>query len=319
MILALLLALAVQDFPSRALHPHAGSTDDARLTPEGKLLVTRGAPDRTVKVWIAETGKLLYTLADKAEALAMSADGTSVAVGGAFATTVWDPANGGQTQKLETGWTGHLAYSRDGKALTTVSARPQTLTVARWDLKGGQKTKSFDIPMAKDTIWRALGADGTLLALPMPDRTVRVWDVEKEKEVQRLAGHGDKVTALSFSPDGRALVTAGSDHTVRIWDVESGRERKRLSDGYEADPQIAFSRDGAVMAVVADAGIEFWETKSDRKISVYRPPSTGVFVASFVEIAADAKTLIAGGLFIAKDAPKDKKTTGPLYFWKIKR
>ena len=277
MILVLILAIAAQDAPSRALHPHAGSTDDARLTPEGKLLVTRGAPDRTVKVWIVDTGKLLYTLADKAEGLAMSADGTSVAVGGLIATTLWDPASGGQTQKLDTGWTGHLAYSRDGKALTTVSARPQALTVARWDVKSGQKTKSFDLPMTKDTIWRALGADGALLALPMADRT------------------------------------------IRIWDVETGRERKRLTEGYEVDPQIAFSRDGAVMAVVADAGIEFWDSKSDRRIAVYRLPSTGVFVASFVEIAADGKTLLAGGLFIAKDAPKDKKTTGPLYFWKIKR
>ncbi len=319
MILALLLALAAQEFPSRALHPHAGSTDDARLTPDGKLLVTRGAPDRTAKVWIVDTGKLLHTLADKAEGLAMNADGTSVAVGGAFATTLWDPASGGQTQKLDTGWTAHLAYSRDGKTLTTVSTRPQALSVARWELKGGRKSKSFDLPMTKDTIWRALGADGALLAVPMPDRTIRLWDVEKEKEIQRFAGHDDKVTALSFSPDGRTLVTAGSDHTVRIWDVETGRERKLLSGGYEADPQIAFSRDGAMMALVADAGIEFWDTKTGTKTYVYRPPSTGVFVASFVEIAADAKTLLAGGLFIAKDAPKDKKTTGPLYFWKLKR
>ena len=73
------------------------------------------------------------------------------------------------------------------------------------------------------------------------------------------------------------------------------------------------------MALVADAGIEVWDAKSDQRISIYRPPSTGVYVASFVEFSADTRTLLSGGLFIAKDAPKDRKTSGPLHFWKLKR
>src|SRR5262249_38218055 len=71
----------------------------------------------------------------------------------------------------------------------------------------------------------ALSPDGALLA--QADGTgVRVWDLEVNKELGRLAGHQGAVTALAFSPDGRRLATGSSDTTVLVWDVATMARRR---------------------------------------------------------------------------------------------
>ncbi|HKB39754.1 MAG TPA: hypothetical protein VKD72_25180, partial [Gemmataceae bacterium] len=64
----------------------------------------------------------------------------------------------------------------------------------------------------------ALSPDGSLLA--QADRTsTRVWDLEADKELSRLAGHQGNVTSVAFSPNGRSLATGSTDTTVLVWDV----------------------------------------------------------------------------------------------------
>ncbi len=140
MILALLLAIP-QEVPSRTLQPHAAETTAARLTPDGQLLVTLGLPDRTVKVWRVDAGKVLYELAEKADAFALSPDGALVGIGGAPQSTVWNAASGNRLQAFETGPTTALGFGPDGKTLLTISRKPKFdgLTVAAWDVESGAR------------------------------------------------------------------------------------------------------------------------------------------------------------------------------------
>src|SRR4051794_6430394 len=58
-----------------------------------------------------------------------------------------------------------------------------------------------------------------LPALPadFPEHVTRVFGDPRLR-------HGDRVTALAYSPDGRRLATASRDATVKVWDLGSGRE-----------------------------------------------------------------------------------------------
>lgn len=311
LILAALLAL--QDLPSRVLQPHGKSTDGALFTPEGKLLVTHGAPDRTVKVWIVDTGKQLYTLADAALAVAMTADGTRVAIAGSAVTTIWDPAGGNRLLTLESGPADAVAFSANGATLTTLGARK----VTQWNTKAGTKLLSFEFPV-KDLRARAVGAGGTRVALAYEDRTVHLWDVETQKEVLTLTVSEGKVTGAAFSPDGSRLATVGEDLTLRIWETSTGKELKRVAEGADPDSRLAFDAAGALLAVSSTAGVDVWDLKADRKVSTCRPPALGAFIPGALSFSADGRTLLAGGTMILKNAPKDAKTTGPLYFWKLK-
>lgn len=313
-LLLFALLACLQDLPSRVLQPHPTSTDAALLTPEGKLLVTVGSPDRVAKVWLVDTGKVLFTLADQTQVVAMTVDGIRVAAGGPTGTTLWDPASGNKLHTLESGPAKAMGFTADGKVLTTIAPRgAEALVVSRWEVRTGLQSGSFEIP----TTSKLIRTNGVLVAFAHPDKSIRVWDAASPKELAKLPG--GRTFALEIRPDGSRVVSYGEDHAYVIWDPSTGKELKRLIDGYGSDPAIGFSPHGEFLALIADAGIEIWDGMAEKKLSTVRMPDTGVFQVSALSFSADGRTLLGGGTLIAKIATKDLKTTGPLYFWKLKR
>ncbi|MYI63126.1 MAG: hypothetical protein F4105_16025 [Gemmatimonadetes bacterium] len=66
----------------------------------------------------------------------------------------------------------------------------------------------------------AFSPDGTTLASGAADGTVKLWDVEKRKEIDTLkkGDWGFIYSSVAFSPDGR-LLAAGAGDTVKLWNV----------------------------------------------------------------------------------------------------
>ncbi|XP_012694253.2 coronin-7 isoform X1 [Clupea harengus] len=57
-----------------------------------------------------------------------------------------------------------------------------------------------------------------LLASSSYDLTVRLWDLQSEKEVKKLKGHEDQIFGMAWSPDGKLLATVCKDGKVRVYD-----------------------------------------------------------------------------------------------------
>ena len=76
----------------------------------------------------------------------------------------------------------------------------------------------------------AFSPDGSLLALALSDKTVRLWDASTGREVRKLEGHTSSVRAVAFSPDGSLLASASGDETVRLWDASTGQELHKFED-----------------------------------------------------------------------------------------
>jgi eukaryotic-like serine/threonine-protein kinase len=129
-------------------------------SPDGRWILTGGYTSG-VFVWNAETGELVRALGEP---------------------SVLAKANNQPDAHVSSVY--HLAFSKDGKRLASVS----------WD----KKVLVWDVPGA--------GA---------------VWP-EKPKPKHRFL-HNDYVTCASFSPDSRFLATGSLDKTVRFWDLDNGR------------------------------------------------------------------------------------------------
>ena len=155
----------------------------------------------------------------------MRRDGQRVALAGPEAIEVLDPATGvviGQLPRKRHGLTSSklaLEFTGDGRHL----AIPDVGGLRLWNLESGAVVLLERSMYAHPKV--AQSPDGSLLAVGVEDRSVRVWDVKSGKERRTLRGHRDLVNSIAFSPDGRRLVTGSYDKSVRVWDVATGDVR----------------------------------------------------------------------------------------------
>ena len=90
----------------------------------------------------------------------------------------------------------------------------------------------------------AFSADGKRIVSGCRDKTIRIWDVETGKELQKYEGHSYSVISVAFSADEKRIFSGSEDKTVRIWNVETGKELKQYEGHSSFVNSVAFSADG---------------------------------------------------------------------------
>jgi general transcriptional corepressor TUP1 len=65
--------------------------------------------------------------------------------------------------------------------------------------------------------------DGRFLAAGAEDKTVKVWDIEKNNLQHTFHGHELDIYSLDFSADGRFIVSGSGDKKAKIWNMETGK------------------------------------------------------------------------------------------------
>jgi WD40 repeat protein len=218
-----------------SIQGHTAKVFSVTFSPDSKRLAT-ASEDKTVKVWNAQTGKELFTIGNPTGAvccacfshdsalLASTADGPTV--------KVWDATTGNKlfdlesnSSKLNSIFTS-VCFSRDGKYLAS----------------GSRDASGFSDPSGP------------------PDNSVRVWDLEKRKELLALRGHTAAVNSVCFSADGKRLASAANDRTVKVWDVATGQEAFSVKGHTDAVNSVCFSYDGKRLASASsDRTVKVWD------------------------------------------------------------
>ncbi|MEU5599270.1 XRE family transcriptional regulator [Streptomyces sp. NPDC020298] len=274
------------------------------FSPDGRHVAVAG-PGGAVSLFPATgTGRTppRATLGDQRrgylQALAVGADGRSVAATGQGGTAVWhlDPAWMHPDRPVRhLPAADSLAFSPHGDRLATAEA---DRTVRVRDLSGSRPWTTAELSGPTDRILAlAFSPDGRTLAGAGVDPTVRLWTLGvpagQGGAVQRpLTGHTGYVTSIAFSRDGHTLATGANDRTTRLWDLPGPALTGHSSSVYA----VTFSPDGRTLATGSfDHTVRLWSVagRHERPEAVLSGHDAAVNTVAF---APHRRVLASGSL-----------------------
>jgi WD40 repeat protein len=215
----------------RHVLPHAAAVLCVAFSADGKKLAT-GDAGMLVLLWNVETGEKLATLkglTGPITQVAFAADGKTLGAAGTRSGKLWDVETGREKMSFE----GRFALSPDGKTLATSRTGG---AIQLWDVGTGKegarleghKGTVFALAFAPDGKTLASGPSAGGLTGNEPDKTIKIWDVEKGKERATLVGHLKGIYSVTFAPDSKTLVAADFNGSMKLWDVQKAQVKATL-------------------------------------------------------------------------------------------
>ncbi len=159
--------------------PASDDFNGVAFAPDGQTFVTGGA-DKTVRVWDANSDRLILTLQ-------------------------------GHTEMVN-----EAIYSPDGTQIVSSSWDD---SVRLWDAKTGTEVRRFSGHNG-NTFGLAFTSDGKFLLTTSQDTTIRLWDVATGEELHRFTGHSDWIQEVAISPDSKFFISGAQDRTARVWRLD---------------------------------------------------------------------------------------------------
>lgn len=245
--------------------------------------VASASNDKTVQVWNATSGALLfsYTHNGAANSVAWSPNGALIASSGEDDVVRVVNANTGSSVIV---YKGHIAsvyevkFSPDNTRISSVSADK---TVRIWDAQTGNTDQVYSGHTAR--VWTAVWSpDGSKIASAGDDKTVQIWDVTSGQTLRTYQGHTASVFTVAWSPDGRYIASGGDDKTVQVWDAQSGQTLYTFHG--HSDRIWALNWSPTYTRLVSgsrDATAQVWDALSGNHLYVYRGHSDTVFDAAW--------------------------------------
>ena len=265
------------------------------FSPDGKTLASGSYDNIRLWDVETGTNTTTFSGFIDALSVAFSPDGTILASGSQdFAVRLWDAETGRVIATLEehTDEVPSVAFSPDGTILASGS---RDRTIKLWEVVTGDEIATLE-RHADVVLSVAFSPDGTILASGSQDRTIKLWEVVTGDEIATLEGHGNWIRSVAFSPDGSTLASAAySDDTVRLWDVATGQRIATFSGGIWGFNSVVFSPDGSVLAAGSgdrgDGTIELWDVATGSTVTTLAGHTGGVHSVAF---SPDGSTLASG-------------------------
>lgn len=234
------------------------------FSPDGQTLAGEDDDERRVKTWHVGTGAETsdqFKYKDLREPFTWSPDGKYVAGHGPELTMVVLEAASGKNAATINGNFGFptdVEFSPDSSSLLF---RGSDEIVILYSLSRKKELRRFTGASGGSSF----SQDGKTIAIGVKN-TIRLWDTERDFEIDVLRGHQGDVGSIRFSPKGQMLASgSGSDEITRIWNIDSFYARGVLREHKDGVENISFSPDSKLIASASsDKTAKIWDVKTER-------------------------------------------------------
>jgi WD40 repeat protein len=245
--------------------------------PNGKSLAVALGDRNFVRIWRAETGRILHNVEDQTpitRGLAYPTNPKGKPIGFSFKD------NRLQAIDLDTGrvrsslpcarnWEDTAAISPDGKTIAATVRGPE---IQVWEPAAGPAFQTLNITPAQEGPARAWALawsrDGKFLASGHADHTVHLWGADGLSHIRSLDAHQAAVMSLDWSPTGELLASGSDDQSVRIWDAAAGKCVHVLSATNHKVHALRWSPNGKILAAgCEDGSVDLWDPVGEKLLA----------------------------------------------------
>jgi WD40 repeat protein len=298
--------------------------DNVIVSPERNLLFSLLRNGDVLEWDIADPNNpvFLFTLkgdGETASSIALSADGRTLAVGGANTTiALWDVSDPATPLKFSN-WSGQalpitsLAFSTDGNTLAS-SSEENKAQIILWDISNRnipKKERTFNGHSLSVTSL-LYNQNNNILISGSRDGTVMLWNASNPRtDVERGSINfpaDESVSDMAFKPGSNLLTSWSADGKLEIWDISNLASPKKTQTLDGIINVAVFSRDGKRMASSGDDNsVTIWDAADFADLGTVKIDDASV---KAIELSPDGKTLaVIGKKIILWNITDPKKPT----------
>lgn len=249
------------------MYGHREEINSVMYSPTGKEVVS-ASNDGSIIIWDANTGNMKHELKGHEGCVNFASynpQSNRIVSGSNDGTIrVWDAVIGKEILKINVEeWIKTAVYSPDGSRIATVAQG----TIQLWDSEDGTEILTIPVHLPEEIVFNGekslcfnvdkmqintvfFSPNGKRLVSASNDETVRIWDANTGKELNRLIGHNEQVKSASFNPNGLTIISV-SWFDVFLWDVQTGEPLLSVNKPYPIR-SASFSNDGKHIIISSD-------------------------------------------------------------------